>query len=248
MKKLLILFVAMMVALSMLAGCGGTSSASTPADSSASEPAESSEPEESSEPDESSEPETDAPAAIDGFAVFESSANKIQFQYPADWQEMNPERLNDPELLAAMEAELNLTGDEIEQMLSAATAMFFDTENSTNDFAANFNLVASPSPGATQEILKGAGVLEELKTSVDAQYNSMFPGFSWVQEPELKTAGDNTFVVMQVKYNLSGIDVIAYQAMTFGADMTYAFTYSGLTVEANTISAIESILSTVVIG
>lgn len=181
--------------------------------------------------------------------TYENTAQKITFQYPERWTEISKDKLQSDTVVSKMAKELDMTKEELSAMLSSATVLFYDTGRGTETFASNFNLVADTSKGSTAALAKDQTVIKELKIGVEAQYKTMFQNFSWVQEPVHKKHGDTDYIIMQVKYTFDGAEVTAFQALTFGTDMNYVFTYSaGKPLSSRITTTLEAILASVKIG
>lgn len=258
MKKLLIALIALMVAMSVFVGCSNDTKSTADSSSEDSSAVDSSSTDEngdaddSSDADASSDADKEPVAAIDGFVAYTNADSKIAFQYPEAWVAVTSEMLQDEATLAEAEELTGMSQDELSQMLVPAVngAVFLDKNNSTEGIKAQMTLATTPTPGATQEMLTAEGTLDELTAGFDAQFNSILPGFEWVTEPEIKTLGGNTFMVLQLKGNANGTDISMYQAMIFDVDTTFVIGYSAIAdnLQGETLETLETILSSVEMG
>lgn len=184
--------------------------------------------------------------STEGYTAITNTKNAT-FQYPKGWVEVSADMMTKPEMVKELEEKLGISEEVWKQSISQTDAIVFDASAGDEAFVPSINMVSADAPGLTQKQLQGKEALASLKLQLNTLMSQSFEKFAFTSELENKTLGDNTFVVYQMNYSLSGLDITAYQAITADDDRMYTFTYSTKQgkLSADKVKEVDTILSTV---
>lgn len=184
---------------------------------------------------------------IAGYVYYSSEEHGVQFQYPEEWQEMSKDVLNDPEMLAEMEAKTGLSRDVLEPALQTAVVCFYDLDAATEAFTPSYNLVVAESGGLTESAMKSGALLKQLKEQTEQQYTASFDSFTWLTEPKAEKIGNHTVVTYTSQYSMGTLTLVGHQTIAVYKDKSYVFTYSAIdnAPSAETLEQINTIIGSI---
>ncbi len=174
-------------------------------------------------------PQPTVDLVVEGYEDYKDAETGIELKYPETWWVVDNETVFESlEMEESVASMFNVSEKRVDQALEELVFSLYDLDNGTEDYMPNINLGVIQNPGIKQSTFGDEAILSMIKSATEEQYTQYLGSFTWYKEPNAEKFGKNNYLCLALNYELNGLPLTVFLAVTELDGKQYSFGYTML--------------------